>query len=163
MWIWQQCMSNFQLESARSCLCPFLCSAWPGSGQWISGRVIVNHAPIQNLVSRAFENVKYQNASKCIKWLKMSDMMRFDQHIWYRLVAKCIPRVRLLFRGHRVTKLRYAGCWTAFLVHSFETKFFANVTGQLPYENWDKMAFETFVFIPESLRVWMVCKYRHKS
>ena len=61
-----------------------------GSGQWISGRVI-QHAPIQNPVLRAsFENVKNQNASKFI-WLKMSEAMTFDQHIWYQLVANCIP------------------------------------------------------------------------
>ena len=89
IWIWQWCMPNFHLKVL--CLCPFLCTTWYGSGQWISDRVIVNHAPIQNLVLRAsFENVKSQNASKFIKWLKMPEMIRFDQHMWYQLVAKCI-------------------------------------------------------------------------
>ena len=47
-------------------------------------------------VSRAlFENVKNQNASKFIKWLKVSEVIRFDQNIWYQFVGECIRRMSM--------------------------------------------------------------------
>ena len=40
--------------------------------------------------------------------------MRFDQHVWYQLVGKCIPRTYVytnlvVTEPHRVTKLRLVG------------------------------------------------------